>query len=202
MRPAPPPPLDCASVAETGDFPLRAIEALLGVGEGPLPVSTLAAVLDISEEEVESALAVLAAEYAPGRRGMVLAFIAGGYELRTAPDLAAVVGRLLAGDGDGRLKAASLEALAVVAYMQPVSRAQISEVRGVNSDAVVRGLALRGLIAGDREQGRPGVPVMYSTTPAFLERFGLGTLEELPELSQFVPPAAAIEGFEDRLRRA
>ncbi len=194
-------PLDCGAVAETGVFAVRAIEALLGVGEGPLSVATLAAVAGISEEEVEGALSALAVEYAPGRRGMVLAYVAGGYELRTAPELAAVVGRLLSDGGEGRLKAASLEALAVVAYLQPVSRAQISEVRGINSDAVVRGLAIRGLIAGDREQARPGEPVLYSTTPVFLQRFGLGSIEELPELSQFVPSVAVIEGFEDRLRK-
>jgi segregation and condensation protein B len=178
----------------------RALEGLLSLGLGPVTVEEMAATLEVDAGTVRAALQLLGDRLEAEDRAVRLVEVAGGYVLRTAEDLTWLVARHLGtGDSPG-LSAAAMEALAVVAYLQPVSRGQVSEIRGVSSDGVMRLLAERGLIRGDRRRGTPGEPVRFVTTELFLERFGLASLAELPPLSQFVPSAAMVEQMEAELR--
>ena len=131
----------------------------------------------------------LAACYAAQRRGFVLARIAGGYRYQTHPDLAPYVERFANRDVSHRLSTAALETLAIVAYRQPVSRAQISALRGVNVDGVVRLLEQRGYIEAVGRAEGPGQPVLYGTTDLFLERLGLDRIDQLPPVEDFLPGA-------------
>lgn len=167
--------------------PLRsAIEAILLVNDEPVPAVALAQVLERPRDEVEDVLASLSAEYTADRRGFDLREVAGGWRFYTRDTCAVVVERFVSDGGQTRLTQAALETLAVVAYRQPVSRARVSAVRGVNCDGVMRTLVLRGLVeeAGtDTDSGA----ILYRTTSYFLERLGLRSLDELPELAPFLP---------------
>lgn len=178
----------------------RALEALLSLGLGAVTVQEMAATLEVPEPEVRAALGYLAEELEREDRAVRLAEVAGGFVLRTADDLAWLVARYLGEEATPGLSAAAMEALAVVAYLQPVSRGQVSEMRGVNSDGVIRLLVERGLIRGDRRRGTPGDPVRFVTTELFLERFGLASLADLPPLSEFVPSGSMVEQMEAELR--
>jgi segregation and condensation protein B len=132
--------------------------------------------------EVRGLLAALEAEYAEAARGFRIEEVAGGFQLRTLPELAPWLQRLRP-QPPLRLSRAALETLAIVAYKQPVTRHQISSIRGVNSDGVLRALVDRGVVAEvGREEG-PGRPMLYGTTPEFLERLGLPSLASLPPLA-------------------
>lgn len=166
-----------------------ALEAVLMVTDEPLPVSRLAAVLALPPDEVERLLHALAAEYRGddgGRvRGFELRQAGGGWRFYSAPAYHHVVGAFVLEGQTARLTQAALETLAVIAYRQPVTRGQVSAVRGVNVDGVVRTLTARGLIA---EQGtEPSGAVLYGTTQAFLERMGFSSLDELPPLAPYLP---------------
>jgi len=178
----------------------RALEGLLALGLGPVTLEEMAATLEVDTGTVKEALGLLGAELERQDRAMRLVEVAGGWVLRTAEDLTWLVARHLGTQDSPGLSAAAMEALAVVAYLQPVSRGQVSEIRGVNSDGVIRLLAERGLIRGDRRRGSPGDPVRFVTTELFLERFGLASLSELPPLSEFVPSAEMVEQMEAELR--
>jgi len=178
----------------------RALEGLLALGLGPVTVQEMAATLEVDAGTVSEALALLGEELEQQDRAVRLVEVAGGWVLRTAEDLTWLVARHLGADDAPGLSAAAMEALAVVAYLQPVSRGQVAEIRGVNSDGVMRLLAERGLIRGDRRRGTPGDPVRFVTTELFLERFGLASLAELPPLSEFVPSAEMVEQMEAELR--
>ncbi len=178
----------------------RTIEGLLSLGVGPIEVDELAEFLVLDEIFVEAAVNFLAEELVRLDRATRLVKVANGYALKTAPDLAKVLGRYLSEDQSPTLSGAAMEALAVVAYLQPVSHAQVSEIRGVSSDGVIRLLVDRGLIEGDRRRGRSGEPIMFTTTPLFLERFGLASLAELPALADFVPSAELVEVLEESRR--
>lgn len=179
---------------------LRAVEAVLMVTEEPLEPSVLAQLLEVSPGRLEELCAELAASYQAEERGFVLARVAGGYRFQSHPDLAPYVERLALRGQWARLSAAALETLAVVAYKQPISRAQVAAVRGVDVDGVMRTLQRRGYIGEVARDPGPGQAVMYGTTAAFLERLGLDSLADLPPLGDFVPGPEAVEALEDELR--
>jgi segregation and condensation protein B len=163
-----------------------ALEAILLVADEPVPENLLAQVLEAAQQEVAAALHDLAASYARENRGFDLRKVAGGWRYYTRTEYAPVVEKFVRDGQEVRLTQAALETLAVVAYRQPVSRAQVSAVRGVNCDGVIRTLTLRGLVeeAGtDQETGA----TLFRTTGYFLERLGLASLDQLPELAPFLP---------------
>ena len=175
-----------------------AIEAVLMVATEPLTPEVLAAVTALATATVEAMCDELAREYAAAERGFMLARVAGGYQLQSAPAAAEFVERFVGGRRSPRLSAAAMETLAVVAYKQPVSRAQISAIRGVNADGVVRTLMDQDYIAEvDRDPG-PGNASLLGTTPKFLERLGLDGLDDLPSLAELSVDAEAVAEF-DRL---
>ncbi|MGH8896028.1 MAG: SMC-Scp complex subunit ScpB [Egibacteraceae bacterium] len=171
-----------------GDPELRkAIEAILLVVEEPVSPLQIAQVLEVATDEVVTALRALRAEYVDSGRGFVLREVGGGWRLYTDPGAAPYVERFVVGGRSGRLSQAALETLAIVAYKQPVTRAQISEIRGVDADGAVRTLHSRGLIAEVGRESSPGQPLLYGTTSAFLERLGLLSLDDLPPLPALTP---------------
>ncbi len=185
----------------TGESPITAaLEAVLLLAEEPVSEAVLAAVLETSAERVRAACEALAQEYESQGRGFVLARVAGGYRFQTAPAQDAYVERFVREGHSGRLSAAALETLAVVAYKQPVSRHQVAEIRGVNVDGVMRTLRRRGYIDEIARAPGPGQAVLFGTTSQFLEHLGVDSLDDLPALSEFVPDAAEVEAMESRLR--
>jgi segregation and condensation protein B len=175
------------------------LEAVLMVADEPIPAVRLAAVLALPTARVEELLAQLAADYrgeGGGRpRGFELREAGGGWRIYSAPAYAEVVGRFVLDGQQARLTQAALETLAVIAYRQPVSRGQVSAVRGVNVDSVVRTLTTRGLVAELGVEPASGA-VLYGTTGYFLERMGLTSLDELPPLAPYLPELDALEGVE------
>ncbi|MGN9839320.1 SMC-Scp complex subunit ScpB [Nonomuraea sp. H19] len=163
-----------------------ALEAILLVVDEPVAEVTLAQVLERPTHEVAAALRGLAAEYTAAGRGFDLREVAGGWRFYTRADCAPLVERFVRDGQQTRLTQAALETLAVVAYRQPVSRARVAAVRGVNSDGVMRTLVARGLVeeAGTDPESQA---VLYRTSSYFLERLGLRDLSELPELAPFLP---------------
>ncbi|MEO3812831.1 SMC-Scp complex subunit ScpB [Sphaerisporangium sp. B11E5] len=171
----------------TAEPGLRAsLEAILLVVDEPVAEITLAQVLERPSREIAEALRELAGEYTAQGRGFDLREVAGGWRLYTRAECAAVVERFVRDGQQSRLTQAALETLAVVAYRQPVSRARIAAVRGVNSDGVIRTLTARGLVeeAGTDPESQA---VLYRTSSFFLERLGLRSIEELPPLAPFLP---------------
>ncbi len=163
-----------------------ALEAVLMVADQPLDESTLASTVGYPVSEVVDALAGLSEEYAASGRGFELRNVAGGWRYYTREEFAPVVEKFVLDGQQTRLTQAALETLAVVAYKQPVSRSRVSAIRGVNVDGVMRTLLTRGLVeeAGtDQETGAH----LYRTSNYFLERIGVTSLEELPELAPFLP---------------
>lgn len=179
---------------------LKAIEAVLMVAAEPVEPGLLAQLLEVPPPRVEELCAALAASYEAEDRGFVLVRVAGGYRFQSAPELAPYVERFVLVGQSARLSAAALETLAIVAYKQPVSRAQLSAIRGVNVDGVVRTLQQRGYMAEVARDPGPGQAVLYGTTPAFLEKLGLNSLDDLPPLGDFVPDASVVETLEQGLR--
>lgn len=179
---------------------LRAVEAVLMVVEEPVQAGLLAQLLEVSPARVEELCAELAASYESEGRGFMLAKVAGGYRFQSHPDMAPYVERFALWGQSARLSAAALETLAVVAYKQPVSRAQMAAIRGVEVDGVVRTLERRGYIEEVGRDPGPGQAVLYGTTRLFLERLGLDSLDDLPPLGDFVPGAEEVEMLEDGLR--
>ena len=178
------------------EFPsLRAgLEAILMVVDEPVPEVTLAQILERPRDEVSANLRGLAAEYTEQGRGFELREVAGGWRFYTRDTCAPVVERFVTDGQQTRLTQAALETLAVVAYRQPVSRARVSAIRGVNSDGVFRTLKLRGLIeeAGQEPETQA---YLYRTTRYFLERLGLNGLDELPDLAPYLPDD--VEGLDE-----
>jgi segregation and condensation protein B len=162
---------------------VRALEALFFVSDEPLTASVLAQALDLDRRTVEDLCERLAARLEDRGSGLVLRNVAGGWRLFTHPDAAPIVERFVVSSRQARLTKAALESLAIVAYKQPVTRHQVSAIRGVNSDGVLRALADRGLIEEAGREEAPGRPVLYATTPQFLERLGLPSLAALPSLA-------------------
>ena len=162
------------------------LEAIMLVADEPVPEVVIAQVLERPREEIAAALAQLAASYSAEGRGFDLREVAGGWRYYTREECAPVVERFVSDGQEVRLTQASLETLAVVAYRQPVSRARVSAVRGVNCDGVMRTLLLRGLVEEAGADPDTGA-VLFRTTGYFLERLGLPRLEALPELAPFLP---------------
>ena len=176
-----------------------ALEALLFVSDEPVPASRIAKILDVATAEVDDALHALAAEYAEQERGFQLREVAGGWRMYTHPAYHQQVEEYVLSWDTRRLSQAALEALAVVAYHQPVTRQGVNAVRGVNSEAVISSLIEKGLV---REAGRDknaGNAILYGTTRTFLERFGLKDLAELPPLAEFAPDPETERAIRERL---
>jgi segregation and condensation protein B len=173
------------------------LEAILLVADEPVPEVLLAQVLERPRGEIDAALRALAAEYTADGRGFDLREIAGGWRFYTREDCAPLVERFVRDGQEVRLTQAALETLAVIAYRQPVSRARVSAVRGVNCDGVIRTLVLRGLVEDSGTDQETGA-ILYRTTGYFLERLGMASLDELPDLAPFLPEN--IEDIEDNER--
>lgn len=178
----------------------RAFEALLMVADEPIPASLCAQLLEISQENLDELAETLIAEYEASDRGFVLRRVAGGYRFYSHPDMAPYVERFVLEGQSARLSNAALETLAIVAYKQPISRGQITEIRGVNVDSTLRTLVVRGYCAEVGRDNGPGQAVLYGTTPMFLEKLGLDSLDELPPLADFVPGPEVMSGLENSLR--
>ncbi|MDA8355199.1 MAG: SMC-Scp complex subunit ScpB [Actinomycetota bacterium] len=176
----------------------RALEAILLVAVEPVPAGLLAELLEEPIDRVDGVLDALAATYVEGRRGFALVRIAGGVRLQTSPDQHPYVERFANRGVSHRLSTAALETLAIVAYRQPVSRAQIGALRGVNVESVVRLLEQRGYIEVVGRADGPGQPVLYGTTELFLERLGLPSLEHLPPVEDFLPGPEVLGEIEER----
>jgi segregation and condensation protein B len=169
---------------------LQAIEALLFVSDEPVPAVALAQALGIERREADDLCEELARSYDVRSAGIVLRTVAGGWRLTTHPDAAPVVEAYVLSSRHARLTKAALETLAIVAYKQPVTRHQVSAIRGVNSDGVLRALTDRGLVADVGREETPGRPLLYGTTPEFLERLGLPSLSGLPPLAPLLGQVA------------
>ena len=178
----------------------RAIEAILMVAEEPIEPQLLGQLLEMSPKKVEQLCAELAAAYEAEDRGFVLVRVAGGYRFQSHPDLAPYVERFVLEGQSARLSAAALETMAIVAYKQPVSRAQLSSVRGVDCDGVVRTLVAHGLVEETGRDPGPGQAALFGTTTLFLERLGLDSLSGLPPLAGFAPGPEVTEDLERTLR--
>lgn len=166
----------------------RTLEALFFVSDEPLTPSVLAQALDVDRRTVEGLCDRLQGELDDRGSGLVLRNVAGGWRLYTHPDTAPVVEQFVLSSRQARLTKAALETLSIVAYKQPVTRHQVSGIRGVNSDGVLRALTDRGLIEEAGRDEAPGRPVLYATTPGFLERLGLPSLASLPSLAPLLDP--------------
>jgi segregation and condensation protein B len=176
-----------AALALIDDRELRgALEAILLVVDEPIGETALAAVLEQPTERVGTALAELAEAYAGEGRGFELRRAAGGWRLYTRPEFARYVERFVLDGQQLRLTQAALETVAVIAYKQPVTRSRISAIRGVNCDGVIRTLISRGLVEECGTQPETGA-YLYRTTPLFLEKLGLDSVDQLPPLAPFLP---------------
>lgn len=177
-----------------GRPPLPALlEALLLVTDEPVPSVVLAQVVERPQDEVEQVLHGLAGQYTAQGRGFELRQVGVGWRLYTRPDCAAVVERFVVDGAQARLTTAAMETLAVIAYRQPVTRARVGAVRGVNVDGVVRTLLARGLVTEAGTDPDNGA-VLYRTTELLLERLGIRSLEELPPLAPFLPDISELDG--------
>jgi segregation and condensation protein B len=174
----------------------RAIEAILMVSDEPLASDLLAQVLEIPTAKVDEICTELATRYQVDDRGFQLIRVAGGWRYQSHPDMAPYVEKFVLEGQTARLSAAALETLAIVAYKQPVSRAQVAAIRGVNVDGVIRTLQQRGYITDVARDPGPGQAVLYGTTPLFLEKLGLDSVDQLPPLGEFVPGAEVMEALE------
>ncbi|MEP6952857.1 MAG: SMC-Scp complex subunit ScpB [Solirubrobacteraceae bacterium] len=178
----------------------RTVEALLFLSSDPVSADALIEAAECSAAELDAALAELREACAPGERGVVLRELAGGFTLASAPETEAAARRLLAKPRTPPLTPAQAETLAIVAYLEPVSRPEITRIRGVSADSASGTLLERGLI---EEGGRsPFGAVLYRTTPLFLKLFGLESLDGLPDPSQWDPTPEEEGELRDRLLRA
>ncbi len=173
-----------------------AIEAVLMVAEEPVSTEVLAMVTLEPPETVEQACAEIARECAAAGRGFSIVRVAGGYQLQSAARAADYVERFLGGRRSARLSAAAMETLALVAYKQPISRAQISAIRGVNADGVVRTLIDQGYLTEVGRDPGPGNASLLGTTDLLLTRLGLDSLDDLPSLSELSVDPDAVEAMD------
>ena len=176
---------ESARVSSRGPEP-RALEAMLFVADEPLPAAVFAQALEVDRRTAERYLEQLAREYEAGESGLALRRVAGGWRLYTHPDTAPVVERFVLSSRHSRMTKAALETLAIVAYKQPVTRHQVSAIRGVSSEGVLKALVERGLLAEVGREDGPGRPVLYGTTPELLERLGLDSIADLPSLARLL----------------
>ncbi len=177
-----------------------AIEAILFVSEAPVSEIELAEVLEIPRVEVAAALVELRDETAERGGGLVLREVGGGWRFSTTPEMKPYLEQFAASERATRLSGAALETLAVVAYKQPVSRGQVAEIRGVDSERALRTLQRHGLVQEIGHAPGPGQALLYGTTEMLLEKLGINTLGELPPLADHVPPADVVETLERPFR--
>jgi segregation and condensation protein B len=176
------------------------VEALLFISDQPLTIERLSDVTEVAPEEVKQVLEELANEYKRGDRGFQIREVAGGYRMFSHPAYARYIEKLILSYDHRRLSQAALETLSIVAYKQPVTKADIAAVRGVNSEGVVNTLVNRGLVKEAGKQDAPGLPILYATTDRFLESFGLRSVSELPSLDEFIPDDDVRKQIADNLR--
>lgn len=178
----------------------RALEAIIMVADQPADPALLAQLVELSPAAVEQILEEIAASYEAEERGFRLVKVAGGWRYQSHEDLDAYVERYVLTGQSARLSAAALETLAIVAYKQPISRAQVAAIRGVNVDGVMRTLQQRGYIDETGRDPGPGQASLFGTTQLFLERLGINAVEDLPSLGDFIPGADVVERLEQGLR--
>lgn len=178
----------------------RAIESIVMVATDPMPEQLLAQVIEVPVAVVQRLCRELADSYRNERRGFQFVEVAGGWRYQSHPDCASYVERYVIEGQSQRLSTAGLETLAIVAYKQPISRAQVSAIRGVNVDGVLRTLIQRGYLGEVGRDDGPGQAVLFGTTDLFLEKLGLASLDQLPPLGDFVPGAHVVEALEQTLR--
>ncbi len=173
----------------------RSLEAILMVVEEPISELVLAQVCEVPTTEIEQVLNIMAANYVEENRGFILKKVAGGWRFYSNPELASLVEKFVLDGQQSRLTQAALETLAVIAYRQPISRARISAIRGVNVEAVMKTLINRGLVeeSGVEQESQA---ILYRTTNFFLEKLGLGSIEDLPPLAPYLPN---IDGLDEIL---
>ena len=179
---------------------VRALEAILMVAMEPVAPALLAQLLEISQATVEALCERLAATYEGAGHGFQLVKVAGGFRFQSHPELAPYVERFVLDGQQARVSSAALETLAIIAYKQPLSRSQIASIRGVDPEAVMRTLQARGYITEVQRDDGPGQAVLFGTTPLFLERLGIASLEDLPSIADFIPDASVVESLERGLR--
>lgn len=178
----------------------KAIEAILMVAQEPVDPHLLAQLLEVAPARVTELCDELQAAYSNDDRGFVLVKVAGGYRFQSHADMAPYVERFVLEGQSARLSAAALETLAIVAYKQPISRAQVAAIRGVNVDGVMRTLHQRGYIDEVGRDPGPGQATLFGTTREFLERLGLDSLSDLPPIADLLPSADVLEALEMGLR--
>ena len=210
MTDLPPPDISGASSATrvTNFVPIgdqvdafkRAIEAIVLVAHDPVPADLLAQLLEQPASLIDNWCDEIAESYVAARNGFEFVRVAGGFRYQTASDLTPYVERFLLHDQRARLSGAALETLAIVAYKQPISRAQVGAIRGVDPDGVIRTLQARGYIDEVARDDGPGQAILFGTTATFLEKLGLESLDDLPAIAEFIPGADVIELLEHGLR--
>jgi segregation and condensation protein B len=178
----------------------RAIEAVIMVSHDPVPAELLAQLLEQPVSSVDQWCEELAAEYVGQQRGFELRRVAGGFRYQTHPEQTPYVERFVLHDQKARLSGAALETLAIIAYKQPISRAQVASIRGVDPDGVIRTLQARGYIDEIGRDPGPGQAVLFGTTAQFLEKLGIDSLDDLPPIAEFIPDADVVEALEHGLR--
>lgn len=178
----------------------RAIEAMVMVATEPVEPRLLAELLEIPVDRVEQLASALSISYDDAEHGFEMVRVAGGYRYQSRADLARYVERFILEGQSARLSGAALETLAIVAYKQPLSRAQIASIRGVDPDAVLRTLQARGYVDQVGRDPGPGQAVLWGTTTTFLEKLGLDSVADLPPIAEFVPGPEVVEILESGLR--
>lgn len=174
----------------------RAIEAVLMAAIEPIDPQLLAQLTETPVTEIEALCLGLAEEYERDGRGFALVRIAGGFRYQTHPDMTAYIERFVLEGQTARLSAPALETLAIIAYKQPVSRAQLSAIRGVNVESTIATLIQRGYVMELGHDPGPGQALLYGTTIRFLEQMGVDSLQDLPPLAEFVPEPEVVEALE------
>lgn len=177
----------------------KIVEAILLLADEPVPAGLIGEVLERPRDDVQALLAGLAEEYERSDRGFVLREVGGGWRLYTHPSCAPWLERFVTGHRHARLTSAALEVLAIVAYQGPTSRSRISEIRGVDSDGVVKTLLQRGLLEEVGRESGPGAAILFSVSGEFLEKVGVRSVDDLPPLAGFMPDADALEDMEAKL---
>lgn len=193
-------PVLAAGAASINPDAIRAIEAIVMVSSEPVGSDVLAELIGVPVPTVEALCRRLSDTYDEAGAGFQLVRVAGGWRYQSHPDLAAYVERYVLDGQTARLSAAALETLAIVAYKQPISRAQVASIRGVDPDGVLRTLQARGYIDQIGRDPGPGQALLWGTTQLFLEKLGLNSLADLPPLAEFVPGADVVEALEHGLR--
>jgi segregation and condensation protein B len=175
------------------------LEAMLTVALEPISTEELADVVEAEAATVLSTLRSLRSEYVSDRRGFQIVELASGWVMQSSPDVAEWVTKFANRDVSHRLSSAALETLAIIAYRQPVSRAQITALRGVNVDGVARLLEQRGYIEEKGRAAGPGQSILYGTTELFLDRLGLASISDLPPIEEFMPPVETAHELADEM---